>query len=118
MYIVEENFSEDCFDGNFIKEFTLNKKLSKDWICYLEKFGKMTCLDNLENPFYSFDKEYFFTIKGVLNNNKVKVIFRRNNMEYTMDFFKILIENFEKTDDNINIVKEIEKKISNKINIK
>ena len=110
MNIVDEIFSEDCFDGNFIKEYTVDKTLKEDWINYLKQLGTMTYLDNLEQPFYSFDKKYFFTIKGLLNENKIKVIFRRNNMEKTMDFLHILLEYFEK-DKNIEVLKEKEKNI-------
>lgn len=110
MNVVEEIFSEDCFDGNFIKEYTVDKTLTEDWITYLKQFGTMTYLDNLDQPFYSFDKKYFFTIKGLLNENKIKVIFRRNNMEKTMDFFHYLLEYFD-NNRNIEAVKEKEQKI-------
>ena len=111
MKIIEELISEDCFDGNFIKEYTVDKSLNKDWIIYLEQFGKVQLLSNLEKPFYSFDKQYFFTIKGLLNENKIKVIFRRNNMDLTIEFFNVLIDHYNGSKDNIQIVHNVEKKI-------
>jgi len=111
MKIIDELLSEDCFDGNFIKEFTVDRSLTEDWIIYLEQFGKVQCLTNLEKPFYSFDKKYFFTIKGLLNENKIKVIFRRNNMDLTIKFFDALIDYYNSSTNNIQIVQNIEKKI-------
>ena len=111
MKIVKEILSEDCFDGNFIKEFTVDRVLNDDWISYLKQFGKVQCLTNLEKPFYSFDKKYFFTIKGLLKENNIKVIFRRNNMNATMEYFYALLHYFNCSEDNIQILHNIEKKI-------
>ena len=116
MKIIKEIISKDCFDDTFIKEYTINQIVTTEWIEYLENFGKMTCLKSLKNPFYSFEKKHFFTIKGILNENKLKVIFNRNNMDYTVDFFNELIENFNPTDINIERVKQAEKNILNKLN--
>lgn len=117
MHIVKEIISEDCFDENFIKEYTLDQKLTKEWIDYLKQFGETTCLSSLDHPFYSFDKKYFFTIKGILDEDKIKVIFRRNNMDKTMEFFKALIENFDDWRVNIEKLKEMENNILKNMNL-
>ena len=115
MRIIKEVFSEDCFDGNFIKEYKLDEKVTDDWVQFLKHFGKMTYLKNLDQPFYSFDKEYFFTIKGLINEKKIKVIFRRNNMEKTMNFLYVLLKNYNGKNNNIKEIEEKEKKIISKI---
>jgi len=117
MHIVKEIVSEDCFDENFIKEYTLDKKLTNEWIEYLKQFGETTCLSNLDHPFYTFDKKYFFTIKGILDEDKIKVIFRRNNMDKTIDFFNALIEHFEDSIKNIEKLKDLEKNILENMNV-
>lgn len=117
MHIVKEIISEDCFDENFIKEYTLDKKITLEWIDYLKQFGTTTCLSNLDHPFYTFDKKYFFTIKGIVEEDKIKVIFRRNNMDKTMDFLNALIENFEGSTENVEKLKELEKNILKNLNL-
>ena len=96
MKIIREYYSEDCFDGNFIKEYELDEAVSREWILSLKPFGRLTYLSSLENPFYSFDKKYFFTIKGIQGERKIKVIFRRNNMDITMPFLDSLISSPDK----------------------
>lgn len=114
MKILNEIFAEDCFDGNFIKEYKLNEKVDIKWIKLLEKFGKITVLDSLEKPFYSFDKKYFFAIKGILNEDKIKVVYRRDHMDLTKDFLNALIET-DCSEINIKDLKTIEKNIIEKI---
>ncbi len=114
MKILSEIYSEDCFDGNFIKEYKLDKKVDSTWVKLLEKFGKITVLDSLERPFYSFDKKYFFAIKGILNENKIKVVYRRDHMDLTKDFLNALIESDYK-ESKIKDLKAIEKNIIEKI---
>ena len=117
MNIVEEIHSEDCFDGNFIKEYTLNATITKEWIEFLKDFGELTLLDSLDKPFFSFDKKYFFTIKGLIGEKKIKVIFRRNNMEKTIDFLYVLLNKFEENSGNLSDLKKIEEEFILKIDV-
>jgi len=115
MKIIKEVVSEDCFDGNFIKEYIVDTTITDEWIIYLEQFGTMTFLKNLENPFYSFDKQFFFTIKGILNENKIKVIFRRNTMDKSKEFFNLLLHSYKGSIEDQKKVKYLEKEILKEI---
>ena len=118
MNIIKEIHSEDCFDGNFIKEFTLDNNITIEWIEFLKNFGELTLLDSLDKPFFSFDKKYFFTIKGLIGENKIKVIFRRNNMDKTIDFLYVLLNKFDTNSSNNSELKKIENELILKIDIK
>ena len=115
MKIVEEIHSEDCFDGNFIKEYVLDEVVTKAWVDFLKDFGQVTFLDGLAQPFYSFDKKYFFTIKGLLGDTKIKVIYRRNTMNMTAEFLQVLLNTFSETDADRSIVKQLERYLLDKI---
>ncbi len=94
MKILQEIRSEDCFDGNFIKEYRMDTAVSSDFVEYLKQFGKTQVLKDLSQPFYTFDKKYFFMIKGLYHEKRIKVIFRRNNMTLVEGFLKELVEGF------------------------
>ncbi|MFA6424647.1 MAG: hypothetical protein WCW64_00510 [Phycisphaerae bacterium] len=109
--IIKELHSENCFDGTYIKEYKLDEKINEDFVGMLRNFGKMTYLSNLKNPFFSLDKNGFFTIKGILNDDEVRVIYVRKNMERSSKFLFGLIQNFDK-DNALFVIKELEKKIA------
>ena len=115
MKIVEELHSEDCFDGNFIKEYILDEVVTKAWVDFLKDFGHVTFLDGLDHPFYSFDKKYFFTIKGLLDDKKIKVIYRRNTMDMTAEFLQVLLDTFSGTETDRSFVKQLERDLLDKI---
>ena len=115
MKIVEEIHSEDCFDGNFIKEYILDEVVTKAWVDFLKDFGRVTFLDGLAQPFYSFDKKYFFTIKGLLDDTKIKVIYRRNTMDMTAEFLQVLLDAFSKTGADRSSAKKLERDLLDKI---
>jgi len=108
MNIIKEIHSEDCFDGNFIKDYTLDMNITLEWVEFLKNFGDITLLDSLEKPFFSFDKKYFFTIKGIVGEKKIKVIFRRNYMDKTMDFLHVLLNKFDNNSICLSEIKKIE----------
>lgn len=114
MKILKKINSEDCFDGNFIKEYKLDEKIDFEFVEFLKNFGQIIILHELEQPFFSFDKKYFFTIKGIVDSDEIKVIYRRNNMDHTAPLFEIIIENYYH-EHGIIIVKEAEQKILNKL---
>ena len=77
MHVVRIKKIEDCFDGSFIKEFELDKKISKDFIITL---GQGCCLEyfsDFARPFFRIEKKNEFQIKGVENNTTMQVIFNR-----------------------------------------
>jgi len=94
MKILREVKSEDCFDGTFIKDYILDGKVGDGFLKYLSNFGELTVLDGIKKPFYSFDKTYFFTIKGIVGEESMKVIYRRNNMDVTFGFLELLLLNY------------------------
>ena len=52
MKIIKEINSKDCFDGTFIKEYVLDKKIPIEFCEFLDNFGELTILKELDNPFF------------------------------------------------------------------
>ncbi|MFH2021374.1 MAG: hypothetical protein ABIJ34_08240 [archaeon] len=71
----------------------------------MRNFGKLIILKDLEHPFFSFDKNYFFSIKGIIGESEFKVIFRRNNMDKTSKLMYVIMKNYKKADSIIHTKK-------------
>jgi hypothetical protein len=100
MKIVKEAVPDDCFGLGLIKDYQLNQPVTMDFLTYLSEFGELCILTDMKRPFYTFDKEYFFTIKGIVGDARMKVIYRPNNMELVSDFLALLIQNYPLSGDS------------------
>jgi hypothetical protein len=82
--IIKLNIAEDCIGQAFIYVAELDKVILREDILFLEKFGSVKLYEFL-NPLYIIKKPYFWEVKGLLNTNRIKIIFNRDNLE---DVFK------------------------------
>jgi hypothetical protein len=98
MRILGENEPEDCIDGGLIKEYRMDSVTTVDFLDYLGCFGELNVLKDLKSPFYSVNKEYFFTIKGVLGEMRMRVAYRKENMKTAEEFFHKLLESYSPKD--------------------
>ena len=96
MRIVSEAGSEDCFDGTLIKDYVLDASVSTGFVECLRNFGEVTFLSSLKKPFYSVDVEYLFTIKGLLGEKRMKVIYRKGALADSLGFLHQLLDSYSK----------------------
>ena len=93
MQIIKEIYSENCFDGTFIKDYELSNKIKPSFIDFLKNAkGKLFCLENLTNPFFTFESEDYFTLKGIVNDNELRVIYIREQIDKGEEILKKILE--------------------------
>ncbi|MCP4547863.1 MAG: hypothetical protein GY835_15480 [bacterium] len=85
---------EDCFDGSFIKEATLDGKIDRDFIKYLGSFGELEYHSDFARPYYRVDRKEMFTLKGVEGNSSLRLILARKRIEEAERFFTSIVEEY------------------------
>ncbi|MFH1055777.1 MAG: hypothetical protein V1744_06780 [Candidatus Altiarchaeota archaeon] len=93
MRIISELESNDCV-GGFIKDYKLDCKVNMKFTDYLRNFGQLTVLKDIKQPFYSLDREDYFTIKGLVGSDMIKVIYRPDNQETAAKFLKKIVADY------------------------
>ena len=96
MKIVDIKDIEDCFDGTFIKEVLFDECISKEFIFYLGKDGKMQYFPDFAKPYFQINIKDKYTLKGVEGNKTIRIIFFIDNLEKSNEYFINYIENFKK----------------------
>jgi hypothetical protein len=94
MKIIDIKDLEDCFDGSLIKEFLFNEPVSKDFIKYFGKLGKLEYFPDFARPFYRIDRENKFVIKGVEGNKTARITIASRIFQEMLKEIKDWIENF------------------------
>jgi len=92
MKILGEVASDDCFDGELIREYRLDSEIGKAFIEHLGDFGTLKYLSHLTHPFFRLDRAGMFTIKGVLGWDTIKVVYRKETMEEAEKLLSKIIE--------------------------
>lgn len=73
---------EDCVDGSYIKEILLDGEVTKDFIQYLGKMGRMQYFPDFTRPFFKISAEGM-ALKGVENNKTIQaIIFETQKLEF------------------------------------
>ncbi len=93
MKILKETASEDCFSAGLIKEYKLDSPITASFLDHLRQFGELTVMEGLATPYFTFDKELFFTIKGLIGKDVIKVIYRPEAQDHAPEFLQVLLEN-------------------------
>ncbi|MBN1908607.1 MAG: hypothetical protein JW818_02615 [Pirellulales bacterium] len=69
---------EDCFDGDFIKEFELNQPLDEAIMRRLADKGKLQYFPDFPRPYFRIDRQGACTIQGVIGKKTFRVTFSRS----------------------------------------
>ncbi|MFH0862410.1 MAG: hypothetical protein V1875_05195 [Candidatus Altiarchaeota archaeon] len=101
MRILKEADSENCFDGGLIMEYLLDCPVTEGFVKYLRAFGEVTVLDDIRKPFFTLDKEYFFSIKGIIGESSIRVIYRPKNSGRKEEFLKSMIGHYPQKNGHI-----------------
>jgi hypothetical protein len=73
-----------------MKEYQLSEPLTKGFFEYLKHFGRVESVPGLGDGYYNFEKTNWFSIKGFVGDDTVEVRFKREVMDTTSDFLRIL----------------------------
>ena len=81
MKVIEIKHIEDCFDGSYIKEILFDNKITKDLIIFLKKHGKLKYYESFKRPYFRFEVENKYYIKGVQGNFSVRIFLQQDISE-------------------------------------
>jgi hypothetical protein len=115
MRIVSEEESEECLGGGFMKDVRLDEPVTMDFVDYLRNFGEVTLIKGLKRPFYTFDREYFFTLKGIVGEKAMKVVHRPAHVGLTSGFLAKIMANFSAGEKGLTETKKMEASVFNEI---
>lgn len=90
MRLVSSIQHKSCADGSYMKEYQLSEPLTAGFFEYLKHFGHVESVPGLGDGYYNFEKPDWFSIKGFVGDNTVEVRFKREVMDTTSDFLRIL----------------------------
>ena len=95
MQIVKAKKFKQCRDGTIMNEYLLDEQITPVFLEYCRHFGEVKLLVNLDPPFYSFIKNPFFTVKGLVDDWSMHVKFWKDQIEPAMEVLQILINEYD-----------------------
>ncbi len=104
-----------CADGSFMKEFLLDSPVTEGFFEYLKNFGRVECLPDVGEGFYTFEKPDWFSIKGFSGDTTVEVRFRKEVMDLTMDFSYSLFSTYREGESDIASLKQREEAVGARV---
>jgi hypothetical protein len=107
-----------CVDGSLMKEYVLDEPLTEGFLKFLEQFGTVRLREQLKKPYFSFEKEYFISVKGFVGDSNVEVRYKKEFQDLVSDYFHLLLFYEREGRPGISRLKGIEEVIRNKIKIR
>lgn len=92
--ITEITNLEYCLNGPYIKELTFDTEVTDDFIYYLGELGELEYYKSFVKPFYTIEHPLEFILKGIQGKNTAKIILCRKNIDYHLEKFKTLVDNY------------------------
>lgn len=92
MQIVKTNKFKRCVDGTVLKEYSVDEEVTREFLTYFGEFGTVKVMDNLKQPFFSFSKEEYFSIKGMVGDQILYVRYHEEHIEEAHELFTTLLE--------------------------
>jgi hypothetical protein len=90
--VVEIKRIEDCTDGSLTREILLDAAITKDFILYLGKPGKMQYFKDFPRPFFKINADGII-IKGIQDTKHLRIVLLDRSK---LNPFTALIENYNK----------------------
>jgi len=92
MQILKTNKFKRCVDGTVLKEYSVDEEVTKELLTYFGEFGAVKILDNLKQPFFTFSKEAYFSIKGMVGDRSLYVRYHEEHIEEAQELFTTMLE--------------------------
>jgi len=87
---------EDCFESSNVRDIIISPPISKDFIFYLGRLGKLFYHDELEKPYFRIIIRGKMTIKGAETNKTVRVLMPDEPDEEEFEVLKNHIMSYKK----------------------
>ena len=84
-------------DGTILKEYHVSEDVTRELLTYLGEFGTVKILDNLKQPFFSFLKEDYFSVKGMVGDNCLYVRYHEAHLDESQELFTNMLEHWAPT---------------------
>jgi hypothetical protein len=81
-----------CVDGTVMKEYLVDEEVTRELISHFKGFGTVKVTDNLKQPFFSFFKEDYFTVKGMVGDSTLYVRYLEDHMEESHELLSTILE--------------------------
>ena len=118
MRVLKSVQTKVCVDGSLMKEYVLDEPLTEGFLKFLEQFGSVRFLEQLKRPYFSFEKEYFISIKGFVGDSNVEVRYNKECQDLVLDYFYLLLFYYGKGKDGVFSLKQYEDTIREKLKIR
>ena len=92
MKITHKDKLANCFDGDFVVQYTFDSPWTKDAILSLKALGQLTYYDSFPKPMFQLACADGIFVKGVQGTSECKVIYNRDDPEEAKERFE---ERFE-----------------------
>lgn len=86
---------EDCFDGDFIKEFEVDVPLDEPLMRRLAEGAALEFHPEFPRPYFRIDYSKSYIVQGVFGKTTFRATFSRSASEETIDALKSRIEKGE-----------------------
>jgi len=83
-----------CADGTYMKEYQVSEPLSEEFFRYLKHFGTVEKVAKLDDGYYTFSRPNWFTIKGLIGDDRIEIRFNPATMDTTAGFLRMLFARF------------------------
>jgi len=116
--ILKSEQTKVCVDGSLMKEYVLDEPLTEGFLKFLEQFGTVRLLEQLKKPYFSFEKEYFISIKGFIGDNNVEVRYKKEFQDLVADYFHLLLYYEREGESGISRLRGVEVSIREKMKVR
>jgi hypothetical protein len=99
--VVKSVQTKVCVDGSIMKEYVLDEPLTPAFLAFLRSFGTVREYPHMKRPYFSFEQEYFISIKGFAGDASVEVRYRKEYSDLTADYFHLLLFYFREGEQGI-----------------
>jgi len=101
-----------------MREFLLESPLTPEFLTFLKSFGTVKEYPHMKRPYFSFEQEYFITLKGFIGDPGVEVRYRKEFFDLTSDYFHLLLFYAKQGESGIHKMQEITDSIREKMNVR
>jgi hypothetical protein len=101
-----------------MKEYLLDTPMTGEFLKFLKQFGTVRSLEQLKRPYFSFEKEYFISIRGFVGDCTVEVRYKKEFQDLVGDYFHLLLYYESEGEAGVSRLRGVEESIKEKMRIR
>lgn len=96
MKMLKVSVLEDCFDGSYIRNISLDSEITKEFIDYLMQNKNMSLeyYADFARPFFRIESKGNFRIKGVQGNDNFRLVLYKSTVDDIVEYLRKIIAEF------------------------